>query len=340
MKPKYFSFIVVVCVVTLGLLSLPTLKARASGTFNLIVGGKSAPIVSAFGKGWFRDEGLEIKLVEIADFMKYPAVLLSGDIHLFDGYLTAGFWNMIDGGADFKIVSGGSLAVAESAGEPARNIRGYIIRKDLVDNGTIKSIQDLKGRKVADFAPVAKGGISPFPAAHKIFGKLYGEINWVHLPKDSDIMNALEQKLVDAGRLRAPWFQYAVKKGIGEELFKETDFMPKMQVTTIVTTERFLKVNPEVMFKFLKAYLKGLKYCEEVQKGKNIEEFKEFIKKYTDVPSNIAVDLIQARKWTDEIAVDDLTYTQEHFVAVGTQKKFIPLEKVLDLIYLKKAKIQ
>ncbi|MEW6377465.1 MAG: ABC transporter substrate-binding protein, partial [Thermodesulfobacteriota bacterium] len=338
MKPRYLLFIVVVCLVTLGLFSFPALKGNASGPFKLVVGGKSAPIVSALGKGWFREEGLEIELVEIADFMKYPAVLVSGEIHLFDGYLTAGFWNMVDGGADFRIVSGGSLAVAESAGEPARNIRGYIIRKDLVDNGTIKSIQDLKGRKVADFAPVAKGGTSPFPAAHKIFGTLYGEINWVHLPKDIDIMNALEQKLVDAGRLRAPWYHYAIKKGIGVELFKETDFMPKMQVTTIVTTEKFLKSNSEVMVKFLKAYVKGLSYCEEVQKGKNVEEFKEFIKKYTDVPPNIAVDLIQARKWTDEIAVDDLIYTQKHFVSVGTQKKFIPLEKVVDLTYLKKAK--
>jgi len=339
MKPRYLLFIVV-CIMTLGLFSLPASKGNASVPFKLIVGGASAPVVSALGKGWFKEEGLEIQLVEIADFMKYPAVLVSGAIHLFDGYLTAGFWNMVDGGADFQIVSGGSLAVAESGGEPARNIRGYLIRKDLVDNGTIKSIQDLKGRKVADFAPVAKGGISPFPAAHKIFGKLYGEINWVHLPKDIDIMNALEQKLVDAGRLRAPWFQYAVKKGTGVELFKETDFMPKMQVTTIVTTEKFLKANPEVMVRFLKAYLKGLKYCEDVQKGRNIEEFKEFVKRYTDIPPNIAVDLIQARKWIDEIAADDLIYTQNHFVTVGTQKKFIPLEKVIDLTYLKKAKAQ
>lgn len=338
MRTRHLLLIGVICVVIAGLFSIPQQKVNASGSFKLIVGGPSAPIVSTLGKGWFKEEGLEIELVDIADFMKYPAALLSGGIHLFDGYLPASFWNMIDGGADFKIVSGGSLAVAEAGGEPARNIRGYIIRKDLVDNGTIKSIQDLKGRKVADFAPVAKGGISPFPAAHKIFGKLYGEINWVHLPKDIDIMNALEQKLVDAGRLRAPWFHYAVKKGIGVELFKETDFMPKMQVTTIVTTEKFLKANPEVMVKFLKPYLKGLRYCEGVQKGKNIEEFKEFIKKYTDVPLNIAVDLIQARKWTDEIAGDDLIFTQNHFVMVGTQKKFIPLEKVVDLSYLKKAK--
>ena len=161
-KTRYFSLIVA-CAAALSLLGLPALKVHAKETSEITVGGKTAPIIAAYGKGWFKNEGLGVKLVEISDFMKYPAVLVSGDINLFDGYLTPGFWNMIAGGADFKIVSGGSLAVAASGKEPARNIRGYIIRKDLVDNGTIKSIQDLKGRKVADFSPVAKRGREPVP---------------------------------------------------------------------------------------------------------------------------------------------------------------------------------
>ena len=314
-------------------------EVAAEQKTKLVVGGRSATLVAGLGKGWFQDEGLEIEIVYLRNFMQYPSMLAAGKIDILDGYLPMNFWNMIDEGADFKIISGGAQCVAAEGNEPARNIRGFVVRKDLYDKGEIKEIKDLVGKKVATFAPAPrKGAVSPFPVAHKVFGKLYGEIGWIRIPKPLDSLAALEKGDVVAARLRAPWFNLAVKKGIAVELFKETDYFPKMQVTAIAMREKFLEKNREVVIKFLRAYLKALKYVNEVQRGLHQDEYKAFNNKYTDIPEKVALELIQAYKYTDEIDRNDLTIMQDHFVMTGSQKRFIPLDQAIDLSYLNEAK--
>ena len=314
-------------------------EVAAEDKTKLIVGGRSATLVAGLGKGWFQDEGLEIEIVYLRNFMQYPSMLAAGKIDILDGYLPMNFWNMIDEGADFKIISGGAQCVAAEGNEPARNIRGFVVRKDLYDKGEIREIKDLVGKKVATFAPAPrKGAVSPFPVAHKVFGKLYGEIGWIRIPKPLDSLAALEKGDVDAARLRAPWFNLAVQKGIAVELFKETDYFPKMQVTAIAIREKFLEKNREVVIKFLRAYLKALKYVNEVQRGLHQDEYKAFNNKYTDIPEKVALELIQAYKYTDEIDRNDLTIMQDHFVMTGSQKRFIPLDQAIDLSYLNEAK--
>ena len=287
---------------------------------NLIVGGRSATMVAGLGKGYFKDEGLKIEIVHLRNFMQYPSMLAAGKIDILDGYLPMNFWNMIDEGADFKIISGGAQCVAAEGNEPARNIRGFVVKKDLYDKGEIREIKDLVGKKVATFAPAPrKGAISPFPVAHRIFGKLYGEIGWIRIPKAMDSLAALEKGDVVAARLRAPWFNLAIKKGIAVELFKETDYFPKMQVTTIAVREKFLKQNRETVIKFLRAYQKALKYINEVQHGLHQDEYKYFNNKYTDIPENVAMELIQAYKYTDEIDRNDLTVMQDLIPAVRSR---------------------
>lgn len=314
-------------------------EVAAGDKTKLIVGGRSATIVAGLGNGWFQDEGLEIEIVYLRNFMQYPSMLAAGKIDILDGYLPMNFWNMIDEGADFKIISGGAQCVAAEGNEPDRNIRGFVVRKQLYDKGEIREIKDLVGKKVATFAPAPrKGAVSPFPVAHKIFGKLYGEIVWIRIPKPLDSLAALEKGDVVAARLRAPWFNLAVKKGIAVELFKETDYFPKMQVTAIAARDKFLEKNREVVIKFLRAYLKALKYVNEVQRGLHQDEYKAFNKQYTDIPENVAFELIQAYKYTDEIDRNDLTIMQDHFVMTGSQKRFIPLDQAIDLSYLNEAK--
>ena len=160
------------------------------------------------------------------------------------------------------------------------------------------------------------------------------------MPKDSDILNALEQKLIDAGRLRAPWFQYAEKKGLGVESLQGNRFHAQDAGDHRGNFGEVPESQPQRDGEVPEGLCKRAQILRRLQKGQHIDEFKTFVKKYTDVPPDIAADLIQSRKWTDEIAVDDLIYTQKHFVLIGTQMQFIPLEKVLDLSYLKKAKMR
>lgn len=325
---------------TIGLAWLPAATDRTdAASARLRVGGRTEPLIVAQGKGWFADEGLQVEVTDVRNFMQYPNLLASGGIDLLDGYLPPNFWNMVVEGADFRIVSGSALAVAAQGGEPARNIRGYVVRKDLWDGGAVKGLKDLAGRKLADFAPVPpKGSLSPFPIGHKVFGDLYRAIHWVRLANESDILTALETKDVDGARMRARWVKLAVRKGLAVELVKETDYVPKIQVRALAARQAFLRDNRDAVVRFLRVYLRAQQYAREVQRGAHTDEYLAFVKKLSDIPPEIALELIQETALTDELAVDDLMDTQRHFVMMKSQQRVIPLESVVDTTYLAEAK--
>lgn len=291
------------------------------------------------GKGWFEQEGLRVELTEVRNFMQLPTLLAAGQADIVELYLAANFWNMVLEGADFKILSGSTMATAAQGGEPARNVRGYVVRKDLHDSGVIKSVKDLEGRKMADFAPLPpRGQISPFPIGHKVFGDSFRRIDWLRIANEDDILKALERKDIDGARMRTRWVKLAVKRGIAVELVKETDYVPKIQVLALVTRQSFLKDQRDTAVRFVRVFLRMQQYARAVQRGQHTEEYLGFVKKFSDIPPDLASDLIQEVAFTDELAVDDLMDTQRHFVMVKSQQRIVPLESVVDPGILAEAK--
>lgn len=305
---------------------------------NIRVGGTSEPLIIAKHKGWFAEAGLNVSIIDVTNFMQYPTMLAANSIDLIDGYVPANLWNMITAGSDFRIIAGSAMAVAARDGKPARNIRGYIVRKDLFDSGAVKKISDLKGRRMADFAPVPpKGQISPFPVGHKVFGDTFKEIDWIRM-SETDIMSALSQKTIDGARMRSRWVKLAVDRGLAVELAKETDYVPMIQVRAVVGRDQFLAKNKDAVVKFLKVYLRAQKYAVEVQAGKHKDDYLAAVKAQSDIPPDVALDLIQESEITTDLAIDDLKASQEHFVMVGAQRAIVPLNQVIDLTYLDAAK--
>lgn len=314
-------------------------SAAPAGAQEIRVGGRTEPIVIGMAKGWFKEAGVSVKVVEIPNFMQYPNLLASNSIDLLDGYVPANLWNMLASGAQFKIVSGSALAVAAKNGQPARNARAYVVRKDLWDSGAVRKIADLKGRKVADFAPVPpKGQLSPFPIGHKVFGEVFKEVNWVRVPNETDMMVALDKKDLDGARMRTRFARIAINKGLVVELVKETDIVPRIQVRAIVARTDFAKQNADLLVRFLRVYLRGQAYAREVQKGAHAEEYRLAMKEHGSIPPEIALEVVQEQEFTEDLAMDDLLDTQKHFVMVGAQSKVVPLEQTVDLRYLQQAK--
>lgn len=315
------------------------LAAAPAVAQEIRIGGRTEPVVIGLSQGWFKDAGIDLKVVEIPNFMQYPNMLASNSIDLLDGYLPANFWNMVASGAGFKIVSGSALAVAAKEGKPARNVRGYVVRKDLYDAGQVRKVADFKGRRIADFAPVPpKGQLSPFPVGHKVFGDVFKEINWVRVPNEADILSALRNKDIDGARMRTRWVKIAVSQGLAVELIKETDYVPRIQVRALVAREDFASGKEDLLVRFLRVYQRGQAYAREVQAGKHAEEYKRAVKEHSNVPPEIALELIQEQEITDEIATEDLLETQKHFVMVGAQSAVVPLDRVIDLKFLQKAR--
>jgi ABC-type nitrate/sulfonate/bicarbonate transport system substrate-binding protein len=321
------------------ILALTGLSAAAAEQTTIRVAGRTEPVMIAIGKGWFKDAGLNVEVTELPNMMQYLNLLASGSVDVVDAYLPATFWNMVLSGAKFKIISGSAVMAAAGDGEPARNPRAYVARKDLYDSGVIRSIKDFASHKIADSFPVpAKGSISPFPVTDKIFGEDFEKIDWNYIPIQSNILTALDSKYVDGARLTRQWAKIAIEKGLAVELEKETDFVPLNQLRVIMAREDFLATHEDAIVKFLHARLKGEEFAREVQKGEHKDEFADIVAKNSKTPPLVALDAIQEVKFTDKIATDDLMNQQRHFAKVGIVPQIVDLTKVIDLQYLAKAK--
>jgi NitT/TauT family transport system substrate-binding protein len=106
----------------------------------------NAGIYIAIEKGYFQERGVTVEIERFASAGKMTAPLATGQIDVSVGSPSAGLFNSIAGGMDFKIVANKSQV------QPGYDFTPLIVRKDLVDSGKVKTLKDLKGMKVANGA--------------------------------------------------------------------------------------------------------------------------------------------------------------------------------------------
>jgi len=100
----------------------------------------------AIDKGYFQARGITVEIEPFASGAKMVPALATGQLDVAIGTPSAGLYNAIAGGMDFKIVAD------KGQTRPGYNFTPLVVRKDLVDSGRVKSIKDLKGLKIASGA--------------------------------------------------------------------------------------------------------------------------------------------------------------------------------------------
>src|ERR1700760_4984244 len=134
--------------VALALVLLAPAARAEDETVNiqLVKSTGQSPFYIAMGKGYFAKEGLKIEAGNVRSALDAIGPMATGRLDAAMGAATAGFFNAAHQGFDLRITAAMGLQGPLMATQP-------LARKELWDNGTIKSAKDLKGRKVAINAP-------------------------------------------------------------------------------------------------------------------------------------------------------------------------------------------
>ncbi|MER6175679.1 ABC transporter substrate-binding protein [Streptosporangium sp. NPDC001681] len=124
--------------------SSPSEPAVSSGSLTQLRMGApvsltSAHIYVAKGKGYLREEGLDVELVNLLGTDAQP-LAASGQIHGYFGTLSAAFFNGLSRGLDVKLL--GPNGGISADGRPQIQV---VVRKD----GPITAVADLRGKKIA-----------------------------------------------------------------------------------------------------------------------------------------------------------------------------------------------
>jgi NitT/TauT family transport system substrate-binding protein len=279
-------------------------------------------------RGYFAERGLEVELVLTRG--GDTAFQIAGNTLQFaGGSPDSAFFNGLKRGLPLMAV--GSLAVNPTD----RSSNLLMVRKDLIDGGTVTKVEQLRGRKVANLVP---GGITEYLLAlHLRAGGLTLDNVEVVSPLGfPQMVDALTTKAIDAALLAEPFATMSMKKGVAEVLEAKGDLGE--QILWIQANRDFAKQNPNIIANFLVGYLRAARdIARETFKGPKILEIME---KYTKVPTDVtkaaSPPLIPPN---GDLNIKSIMAQQEYHMSRGklTYKELIPAKDFVDLAYLDRA---
>ncbi len=287
----------------------------------------NAGLYIAMEKGYFQARGITAETERFASGAKMVAPLATGQIDIAIGTPSAGLYNAIASGMDFKIVAD------KGQSRPGYSFVPLIVRKDLVDSGRVKAIKDLKGFKIASGA---KGINLDYLLAKMLEhgGVAFDAVDLVYLAYP-DAIKALASPAVDAAIAPEPWGMQAEQQKVGVRLFlsEQAPAVSTFQVAVVMYGGKFAKERPKVARDFLQAYVQGIKYYN--QRGLKDPEIAAVISKHTKVPAETIQGTIPF--YVDPGArprIQDLSALQDWFHQMGWVKETVPMERVVDLSFL------
>ena len=227
----------------------------------------------ALEKGYFKDEGLDVRLEVFANTADMVAPLSSGQIDIASGAPTLGLYNGALRGLPLRLVA--------DKGRNSKN-HGYnaiVVRKDLIDSGRVKTIADLKGLKVAT-ASLHTPMEQHLEIALQKVGLNNKDVTLENL-NFPDMIAAFSNKAIDAALMIEPFVAIAVKRGVAVRFIGVDEVAPDYQMAGVIYGPEFAKKNPMAAKQWMVGYVRGIRaYLDAVDGRGGKEELNAALKKY------------------------------------------------------------
>jgi NitT/TauT family transport system substrate-binding protein len=313
------------------------LMAGRAGAQELTIGtigaSSDAPFFIAERKGYFRDEGITAKFIRFDAASKMIPSLGTGEIDVGSGATSAALFNAAKRGVGIKIVA-----------DKAHNAPGYpfqsiLVRKELIDNGKVKSLKDLKGAKIA-FAPASDAFLD---LALKRVGLKFSDIDplMIGLPQH---IAALQNGAADASVTAEPNTSQILKLGAAVRLIGADEVFPNYQTAVIFYGSEFIKNKKDVAAKAMKAILRGARYYNDALTdgkiaGPNADELIAILVEYSHIkdPSVHRSIVSHAMNPDGSPNLESLGLAWEFFRESKQIDGSVRVEDVLDLSFAKAA---
>jgi NitT/TauT family transport system substrate-binding protein len=209
--------------------------------------------------GYFRDEGLEIKIIPFDSASKMVAPMGAGEVDAGTGSAAAGLYTAYARGIHVQIV-------ADTASAPpgyGHNI--LLVRKDLIASGRYRTLQDFRGMKVALTAPGASSN-STMNEALKQWGLAFRDIEPVYLGYPAHV-TALVNRGVDAGLTAEPAATQAIAANAAVRVMSDDIIDPYHEAAVTLYSAKFAHERQDAAMAYMRAYLKAVRFYNDALAG-------------------------------------------------------------------------
>ena len=216
------------------------------------------PTFAAYDKGFFRDEGFDVELIQMAATLASTA-LMTGDL-------------------DYNGAATGVISAAVQ-GRPMKVLIFTVSRPlmFLVSKKEIKEPRDLKGKKVAGSTPGASATLLAMQALRHVGLEPGRDVSILPMGGTAaGRLAVLESGAVDASLLSVPENFFAREKGFNELLFLGD--VVEFAQAGFGATEKRIKENPEEVYRMVRAQLRSVMFL--LDKGRQSEIVEMIMKRW------------------------------------------------------------
>lgn len=317
---------------TLSIALLPLISFSKTIMVGSSPATSSAAIYLAKERGYFKEQGLEVEITDFNNSGAPMTLLLSkGELDVGAGNITAGLFNAIAEGQDFRIVADkGSIDVN-------KDYLSLVVKNEHLASGKYKTLKDLKGFKMG---LTSLDGVSQEILTEKFLNKAGLKLSDVTFVKLSyaEMNVALKSGAIDASIQIEPFLTKAQLDGIATKVAGGSEVYARQQSGAIFYSPKFMKENPEEAKKFMVAYAKAINdynnaFINGIDKENVLKDLKKTFK-YDDVvwEKMSIVGLNPYGKLNYKELVQDIKWYEKKYV-----KKPLNPKKIIDESFTKYA---
>lgn len=242
------------------------------------------PMMVADAKGFFAKHNIEVEFSN-ADIYSRLAVQSQGKLDVNIPGIGGAFFNAVNQGLRLK-------AVADRQQYRCASDNLLLARTEAFAGG-LKSVADLKGKKVAI---LAKGSTTEYwlDRALREVGLTQADLGQIVTLSYPDTANALKSGAIDAGFVVQPTAYQLISEGVAKRIIAMNEVAPNQEQGLITMSQDFIDKRPEVAARWLAGWLEGVRYYQDPA---NEAEVVKIIAERTKVPADIVGKLYGTDQW-------------------------------------------
>jgi NitT/TauT family transport system substrate-binding protein len=310
-------------------LSTAFASAADKVTIGIVNAVSDGTLFIAQDKGYFRDEGIEANFIAFNTGAKMVAPLGAGQLDVGGGAASAGLYNAVARGIRIKLVADKATDVK---GAP---FQSFLVRKALHDSGAVKSLADMKGRKVA-ITGAGSSDASVLNEAMKSVGLTYNDVEKVYLGFPQHAA-AFQNGAIDGSITTEPTTTNILRLGAAVVLTGNDAFYPNAQTATIMFGGDFIEKRKTVAQHFMKAFLRAARdFNNALVKGRlqgpGGEELIAILAKHTVIksPDVLRAMVMSGVNPNGQLNVESLKKDLAFFKQTGDVTGNVQVDQVVD----------
>jgi NitT/TauT family transport system substrate-binding protein len=292
-----------------------------------------APLLVGGDLGIFERNGVQLEITPFTDTAAAMTQVVAG--HLETGHITIGAasLNAFSRGADLTILNAGALGSSP-----------LMIRKDLVEDGSFRTLADLRGKRVS----INTKGVLHEYVLYKVLqagGLTFDDVEVPLLPWPDQIV-AMSNKAIEGGIVVEPLASQAVARDVAV-IYQPPDattrgepwFAPGLQGAFLMANTNWAAANPAAATAMAKSYVET---ARRIQGRRLFEDEAALaaVERWTKVtPEAVRRSTPSYFSLNGQVDVPTLMDNQRYFLESGsaTYGAPLPIERLHDDRYLKAA---